>query len=84
MSLTETLTDIKIIWTRKDRSYFMVIVLFYELGNDMKQQRTYPIPVATTLTLPLTSEHDSTVLRAHAVDKSHMCQVLHKPRRSWK
>lgn len=48
----------KIIWTGKDRSYFMVAFLFYELGNDMKQQTTYAIPAAIMLMLPLTSEHD--------------------------
>lgn len=62
MSLVKTLIiDIKIIWTRKDRSYFMVAFLCYELGIDMKQQRTYPIPAAIMLMLPLTSQHDNAV-----------------------
>lgn len=60
MSLAENTTiDTKISRTRKERSYFMVAFLCYELGNNMKHERIYPIPAAIMLTPPPTPEHDS-------------------------
>lgn len=47
------------VWTQKDTSYFMVeFLLSYQPDNNMKQQKTLPIPAAIIFTLSLTSQNN--------------------------